>query len=531
MGVTKTHSKMKFKNFSIMVAKLRLLLRLHKDGVSQRQLAKRLSLSRTSINAYLKRFLASGKSLKELEELDDSSLLKLSQGEIYRQEPDARFSILEPLLPHYASESKRPKVTIQLLWEEYFQRFRDDAYSYTTFKYHVNEYIKTHSYSYHNSHKPGDVLQVDFAGDHLYITDRDSGDKIPVEILCCTLPCSSYSFVYALPDACMENLFGALSKCLSYINGVPRRILSDNMKQWVKRREKNEPIFTDAAIEFGVHYATAIEATGVRSPKHKASVESAVHHIYNRIYAKVRDEVFFSINELNSRILDLLVEFNDRKMKNKEYSRSEFFELNEKASLAPLPDMEFTLKYSKQTKVKSNYHIFINTHQYSVPYEYVNQTVSIIYDKDTVEIYDTSYSRIALHKRSFNKYGYSTIAEHMPPNHLAYEFHKNQKNAAYYLYRAGKIDDNVANVLQMVFDNAACIEQAYNSCEAILQLHKLDPESFVNSCKYAKENLKTVNYKIIRQIMKNKAYIDPLSSLLDFQITHSNLRGKEEFLN
>ena len=205
-----------------MIAKLRLLLKLWKDGASQREMARQLDISRTSVKAYLTRFSETGKSIEELEALDDGALSKISKGEIFRQEPDKRFEILQPLLQHYSEEVRRPKVTFQLLWEEYVEEFREQAYSYTTFKYHLQRYIATHTYKYHNSHEPGEVLQVDFAGDKLYLTDSFTGEKIPVVVLCCVLPCSGLSFVYALPDASMENLFPALSKCLTYIGNVAK---------------------------------------------------------------------------------------------------------------------------------------------------------------------------------------------------------------------------------------------------------------------------------------------------------------------
>ena len=522
---------MKFKSNSIMVTKLRLLLRLYNENVSQRKISKELELSRTSINAYLSRFLSSELKFSSLIELDDAALLKIAQGEIYKQESDYRLDLLKPLLPHYAKESKRRYVTIQLLWEEYKQKFKDDAYSYTTFKYHLQEHIKSHTYIYHNTHIPGDVLQVDFAGDSLYLTDKSTGDKISVSILCCTLPCSSFSFVYAMHNMSIENLLAGISKALQYINGVPQRILSDNMKQWVKHRDKYGPKFTDAALEFGVHYSTTIDATRVRKPKDKASVEGVVNHAYKRIYAKVRDEVFFCIEELNSRLIELLDEFNDRPMQNKEYSRRQFFELNEKDALSPLPDTVFSVKYTKFSKVANNYHIYISTHQYSVPYSFVNQRVSIVYDKDTVEIYDMNYNRIALHKRSFRQYGYTTIKEHMPPNHMAYEYHKGEKNAEHYLYRASKIDSSCEAIIQKVLNHALRVEQAYKSCEAILQLHKLEPTSFIDACKYADKNMMIVNYKIIKLIMKNRSYSKLLQQKISEQIVHENLRGSKGFIS
>ena len=368
---------MKFKNFSIMTAKLKLLLRLLDTGASQREISRQLDISRTSIKSYMLRFADSGLSYQELLSLDDGSLLKIAQGVIYKQQPDVRFEVLKPLLELYSKEVKRPKMTIQKLWEEYVDEFGDQAYSYTTFKHHLQEYISSHTYKFHNEHKPGAELQVDFAGDKLYLTDKYTGEKIPVVILCCTLPCSGFSFVYALPDASMENLFSALAKCLTYIGGVPGCLLSDNMKQWVKRRDKDGPVFTDAALEFGVHYSTRIDATKVRKPTHKSSVEATVHYAYERIYTGVRNETFYTLDELNSRILELLDKFNDRKMKNREYSRREFFELNEKSTLHELPDTEFSIKYNKECVVGSNYHIFINTHQYSVPYEYVKKKVIV----------------------------------------------------------------------------------------------------------------------------------------------------------
>lgn len=300
-----------------MVTKLRVLLRLYNKGDSQRKISKQLELSRTSVKVYLERLLGSEKTIEDLEKLDDSTLLLLSQGKIYRQKSDDRIEILNPLLPHYAAELKRPYVTILLLWEEYYKEYQNRAYSYSSFKNHLKSYIKAHAYEYHNTHIPGDVLQVDFAGDPLYITDPKTGKKISVVVLCCVLPSSNYSFVYAMLNASMDNFFNGLSVCLSYIEGVPSRILSDNMKQWVNKREKDGPVFNDAALAFGAYYATIIEATRVRKPKDKAAVEGSVHTAYQRIYAQVRDEVFFSIDELNGRILVLLNELNNRKMKKK----------------------------------------------------------------------------------------------------------------------------------------------------------------------------------------------------------------------
>lgn len=197
-----------------------------------------------------------------------------------------------------------------------------------------------------------------------------------------------------------------------------------------------------------------------------------------------------------------------------------------------MPATPFALKYTKIGKVGGNYHVYLNTHQYSVPYNYVNQNATIIYDKETVEIYNSKLERIAIHKKSHKRFGYSTIKSHMPANHLAFEYRKQARNANMYLSKAKKISFNVEYVIQMVLDNAACYEQAYNTCEAILQLHRLEPEAFIKTCEYVQNHLDMVNYKIINQIMKNKIYLkDNKNKDINTQFIHKNLRGKNEYRN
>ena len=329
----------------------------------------------------------------------------------------------------------------------------------------------------------------------------------------------------------MDNLFYGIAKALEYIGGVPNKLLSDNMKQWVKGRDKYCPKFTDAAIECGLHYNTSIEATGVRKPKHKASVEGSVHIVYQRIYAAIRNEEFHSINELNNRIHELLDLYNNRKMKDKPYSRSEFFMQNEAPYLQPLPNKQFSLKYTKQEKVDSDYHISVTTHRYSVPYEYVGQVVTIIYDTEHVEVYNSSFDRICMHDRSFVRYRHSTKKEHMPPAHLAFELKKGVRNAASYLYRARLIDSVVEECIQRVIERNIIPEQGYKSCEAILQLQFIDKEALIKSCDYAVKNLRYINARILRSIMETKSYLRNIDKDEPKQFIHSNLRGKESFIS
>lgn len=63
---------------------------------------------------------------------------------------------------------------------------------------------------------------------------------------------------------------------------------------------------------------TELEAARVKKPRDKGAVEGAVYKVYKHIYAKIRDEVFYSLDELNSRIFELLDAFNSKCMYGRE---------------------------------------------------------------------------------------------------------------------------------------------------------------------------------------------------------------------
>jgi len=146
----------------------------------------------------------------------------------------------------------------------------------------------------HLTHRAGDYLQVDFAGKNLHYIDIQTGEIVACPVLICTLPFSGYTYVEALPSAGQEHLFCALNRCLEYMGGIPRNVLSDNMKQIVGKNQRYEFKFQELADQWAVYYNTNLVATRPRKPKDKPTVENNVYLSYLRIYAKIRNEEFHS---------------------------------------------------------------------------------------------------------------------------------------------------------------------------------------------------------------------------------------------
>ena len=239
------------------------------------------------------------------EELD--SFLKSTKPEA---EVSDQRKLLNGLVPDYVSDLAHNRyLTVQGLYESY-KRDHPNGYGYTQVKKVIRDYQYAHNLSFHNTYLPGDEMQVDFAGDALWLTDPQTGERRSVVVLVCTLPYSGMAYAKALPDASMEYFFCGLSDAFSYFGGTVRKAKSDNMKQWVKKNDRYEPVFTDAALEWAAYYDTTLEACRIRKPRDKGPVEGAVRKIYNAIYAPLHDEVIYDLNSMNSRIFELLDSFN-----------------------------------------------------------------------------------------------------------------------------------------------------------------------------------------------------------------------------
>ena len=112
-------------------------------------------------------------------------------------------------------------------------------------------------------------------------------------------------------------------------------------------------------------------------PKDKALVEGAVKIVYTRIYAKLRTEQYFTLDELNKAILIALEEHNLTLLKGRNYSRRQQFEEVERQTLAPLPPLRYELKKQLFATVMKNGHVAMSAdkHNYSVPFRFIGKKV------------------------------------------------------------------------------------------------------------------------------------------------------------
>jgi transposase len=514
----------------IAMLQIRRILQLLEQGKSKREISRVLHSGRHTIDGYVSRIGQTGMELSMLLKLSDNALSELLYSNLPEPQPDHRYEDLKPRLDYLLKELNRTGVTKLLLWQEYSLEV-EDAYSYPQFCTHLTTHAIKRSATMHFEHKPGERVQIDFAGKHLNYVDNLTGEIISCPVLVCVLPYSGYSYVEALSSASQEHLFAALGRCMSYFGGVPQNALSDNMKQFVFKSNRYEPVFSNTCEQWSVYYSTTLSATRVAKPKDKPSVENLVHLTYMRIYAPLRDKTFYSLQELNEQIFKCLHEHNRMPFQKRSYSRYERFIEDELPLLKPLPAEPFILKHTTSAKVQKNYHVILGEdwHQYSVPYQYLGKETKIVYDSDEVEIY-LGLKRIAIHKRNYRKHGYTTLPEHMPEKHQRYHETRGW-DADYFLNKANELGENSFVIMERILAARTFTEQAYRACQGLLRLSVIyGHDRFENACKRAVV-AHQVSYKMINDILKNNLDMqtEDQFDIFTYIPDHENIRGPEAY--
>lgn len=508
---------------------IRRMLQLLESGTSNRQIAKQIGISRNTVDYYTKRFKASGLSYWELLSQNEDQLSLIVYQSQTSPRKDDRYERLAPQLSDFVKELSRRGVTRFLLWKEY--RGKDpDGYSYTQFCEHLNTYMQVHSAVMHLSHKPAEKAEIDFAGGKFSYVDKQSGEIIEYPVLVAVLPFSGFTYAEALVDMSLTHLVPALGRCMEYFGGVPECVISDNLKQVVKRSNRYEPSFTDLAQQWSVHYNTSLLAARVAKPRDKPTVEKAVDLAYKRIYAPLRNHTFGSLAELNHHIKQCLEDHNNALFKKKNFSRKELFLQEEKALLKPLPAERFEVKYSVTAKVQKNYHVTLGQdwHHYSVPYQHIGKKTTIVYDSQHVEIFINT-TRIASHKRNYRSNDYTTLDFHMPESHRKYKETRGW-DQEYFLRQADRIGPWFKQAVTQILNSRRFPQQAYNACLGLLRLeNKYGKQRVEKACEMA-VSANTVSYTTISTILLNNRdkQVETVASGIP---KHENIRGKQTYLD
>ena len=482
------------------MTKYREILRLSSLGFSQQNIAYSCSVSKKTVNKVLKKAQELDISWPLTESQTDSALAELffPSTKVLTEGRTKRM----PDFAHIRKELLRNGVSKKLLWTEYMEECRlnsEEPLMYSQFCYYIQQDEQKRRATMHINRKPGEQVEVDWAGDPAHIIDPDTGETINAYVFIGVMTYSQFTYAEAFINEKQRAWIAAHVHMYEYFGGVAKILVPDNCKTAVVHNGGwyNQQLNT-VYHEMAEYYGTAIIPARVRKPKDKPNAEGSVGNISTWIIAALRNEQFFSLAELNRAIKEKLDEFNKRLFQKKEGSRLDLFRDEELPLLAPLPATSYELAEWKQATVQFNYHISVDGMLYSVPYEYIKRKVDVRVTDKTIEIF-YNHNRIASHRRLHGRKGqYDTTIEHMPEDHQKYL----EWNGDRFRKWAERIGNNTYKVVDAILTSKRVEQQTYKGCMGLLKLaDKYSIKRLEAACEKALSYTATPSYKSIKNIL------------------------------
>jgi transposase len=384
-------------------------------GLTVRETSESLRVSTGAVSRITERAVAAALDYEAAQALSPAEL----EARLYPSSASAS-RYVEPDIAWIDRELRRVGVTLELLHQEYLAEHGDRALCYSAFCRRYQVWKKRRGPVLRRVYRGGEVLFVDFSGKRPGIVDAANGEVTPVELFVAVMGASNFTYVEAVRTQRVPDWIGAHTRALEYLGGVPRTVVPDQLKAAVTKSHRYEPVLQRTYEDLGRHYGMAVVPARPRKPRDKAKVEAGVLVAQRWILARLRDETFFSLEALNVRLRELLEDLNDRPMKALGgVSRRGLFVRVDRPELRELPTSHFEPAEWRTARVHEDYHIDIQRHWYSVPFELVGQEVDVRLTETTVEVYREGH-RVAVHTRCDDEpYQPSTDPRHRPPNHRA----------------------------------------------------------------------------------------------------------------
>jgi transposase len=503
------------------------ILELRAAGLSQNNIARSRHMSKSSVSDVFQIAQERGISFESVKAMRPEEVYTL----FYPNKHAEETLFEEPDYEYIHKELSRVGVTLKLLWKEYKDKCAGSKdgipVGYTKFCTSYTRYTVTQNLTNHLIHKPGVVVEVDWSGPTMKLVDRATGEIIDAHLFVATLPYSQYTYV----EPCINMKEATWLNChvhmFEFFGGTTARAVCDNLKTGVVKHPREGDIILNESYEaLGNHYSTAIMPAQVRKPKQKASVEGTIGKIATAIIARLRNEVFYSMDTLKAAVAKALKDFNDEPFQKRSGSRSEIFLQEEKTSLRPLSGLPYEISdWIYDRKVNLDCHVVFKKNHYSCPYQYVGKQVDLKVTESLVEIFHQG-KRLAAHLRfpDYTENGWSTHSEDMPDRFQQMEW-DDQRIQSW----AESIGVRTALVIKRIFENVNIKEQGYNSCLSVLRLSKsYTKERLEGACALALTKFRSPRYRHLKAILaanEDIIYLNSQKKTIEEKNTVGYVRG------
>jgi transposase len=309
-----------------------------------------------------------------------------------------------------------------------------------------------------------------------------------------------------------------------FFGGVTRVAVPDNLKSGVHKASFYDPEVNRSYAMMAAHYGVTILPARPYRPRDKAKVEAGVRFAQTYILGRLRHQTFFSLDEANRAIAQVLNDMNSRVMRRLGLSRSDLFESVEKPALRSLPESDYEFAEWRLARVHVDYHVEAAGYLYSVPYALIRTQVDVRITSRTIEVFHRG-KRVAAHARRYGGPRHGTDPEHMPSAHRRYAEWTPERFRRW----AATTGPNTEGLVIAILANRPHPEQGFRSCLGIIRLFRGIDRTRAEAVAARALAIGALTYKSVDSILKNNLDRAPAAAGSATVIEHPNVRGKGYF--
>jgi transposase len=342
------------------------------DGVSQREIARRLGIGRNTVRR----------------------MVEASEPPRYWRAPAG--SMLDPLEPVIRGlladwpDIKAPRVT-EILREDHGFTGSVDLVRRRLARLRPRPARPAQRTAY----RPGQVLQLDWA--EMPTRPRIAGRERRVYALVATLPYSGAQTAHFSFDLTAESFLEGHVRIFDWLGGVVRECVYDNLRSAVARRDREQITWNQRFLALRGHYAFHATACTPATPREKGSVEGGVRHLKTGFWPARR---FGSLVELDEHYARWRDEICNRRI----HATGRFPVADrlahERELLRPLPPAGFDFAGARPVRVPLDGYLKLAGNFYRAPLALVHQRVELRFDRDHIWIADRGQT-VARYPRSY----------------------------------------------------------------------------------------------------------------------------------
>lgn len=386
---------------------IREILRRLRKGQSDRAVARAVGIDRKTAGRYRSWAAEQGLLERPLPPLEELS--RLLRETLRGESPPQNVSSVEPYR-ELVEKLRRDGVEIAAVHERLKERGYTGSYS-SVRRFVRNLEPNTPEVTVRVETRPGEEAQVDFGYGGRMI-DPDTGELRKTWAFVMTLSWSRHQYVEFVFDQKVETWLRLHRNAFAFFNGVPERVVIDNLKAGIARICWDEPQAQQAYRECAEHYDFLITPCRLGTPEHKGKVEQGGVHYVKRNFLGGREPG--AITQASQDVLRWVEATAGQRIHGTTREKPLVRFETERASLHPLPDTPYDMAIWKQVKLHRDCHVVFERAYYSAPFRLVGQQLWVRGGTREVQIYTSDYQLVATHARAQRPGRRLTNLDHLP---------------------------------------------------------------------------------------------------------------------